>query len=107
MLKSAYGEEMYLHKRSKQGESRYKTMNGKDLSSTSRTEEWTEVIQKYLAKDRTLTVWMIEEMAGISRETVHKILVEDLKKKKVCSFCTSFVNTRSKMSALHHLLNFF
>jgi hypothetical protein len=28
---------------------------------------------------------MLAEMTGINRETVHKILVEDLKKKKVCA----------------------
>jgi hypothetical protein len=28
---------------------------------------------------------MLDEMTGIYRETVHKILVEDLKKKKVCA----------------------
>jgi hypothetical protein len=32
-----------------------------------------------------LSVQIVEEMAGISRETVRKILVEDLKKKKVCA----------------------
>jgi hypothetical protein len=42
-------------------------------------------MQKCLAKDRTLSVWMLEEMTGINRETVRKILVEDLENKKVCS----------------------
>jgi hypothetical protein len=28
---------------------------------------------------------MLEEMTRINRETLHKILVEDLKKKKVCA----------------------
>jgi hypothetical protein len=32
-----------------------------------------------------LNVWLLEEMTGINRETVRKILVEDLKKKKVCA----------------------
>jgi hypothetical protein len=48
-------------------------------------EELTEVIQKCLAEDETLSVWMLEEMTGISRETVCKILIKDLKKKKVCA----------------------
>jgi hypothetical protein len=54
--------------------------------SISRTEESTEIIQKCLAEDRTSSVRMLEEVTGINRETVRKILVEDLKKrKKVCA----------------------
>jgi hypothetical protein len=42
---------------------------------------------------------MLEEMTGIGRETLCKILVDDLKKKRcVCSFCSSFVNCGSKTS---------
>jgi hypothetical protein len=52
--------------------------------STSRTE-LTEVIQKFLAEDQTSSVRMLEEMTGINKETVRKILAEDLKKKKVCT----------------------
>jgi hypothetical protein len=48
-------------KGSKNGESRYKTMNGKASPSTSRREESTEVVQKCLAEDRTLSVRMLEE----------------------------------------------
>jgi hypothetical protein len=54
----------------------------KSRPPTFRTEESTEVIQKCLAEDRTLSVRMLEEMKGINRETVRKILVEDLKTKK-------------------------
>jgi hypothetical protein len=35
-----------------------------------------EVIQKCLAEDQALSVWMFEEMTGINRETVRKMLVE-------------------------------
>jgi hypothetical protein len=49
--------------------------------STSRRDESTEVIQKCLPEDRTLSVRMLGGMRGISREIVLKILVEDLKKK--------------------------
>jgi DNA-binding transcriptional regulator YhcF (GntR family) len=70
-----------------------------DRPSTSRKEEPTEIIQKRLAEERTLSVRMLEEMTGINRETVRKILVKDLEKKKVvCSFCSSFVNAGSKTS---------
>jgi methylthioribose-1-phosphate isomerase len=51
-----------------------------------------------LAEDRTLSVQMLEEMTGNNKETVCKILVEDLKKEKsVCSFCSSFVTAGSKI----------
>jgi hypothetical protein len=49
----------------------------KKTASTSRTKESTEIIQMCLAEDRTLSVQMLEEMTGINKETVCKILVED------------------------------
>jgi hypothetical protein len=91
MLKSTYGEECLSrtsvsewHKRFKEGRESLQDDERKGHPSTSRTEESTEVIQKCLAKDRTLSVRMLEEMTGIIRGTVCKILVIDLKKKKVC-----------------------
>jgi hypothetical protein len=45
----------------------------KSRPSTSRTKESTEDIQKCLAEDRILSVRMLEEMAGINRETVREI----------------------------------
>jgi transposase len=90
ILKSAYGEECLsrtsvfdLHKRFKAGRESLQDHERKGRPSTSRTEESTEVIQKCSAEDRTLSVRVLEELTGISRETVRKILVEDLKKKKV------------------------
>jgi hypothetical protein len=48
-------------------------------------------------KIELLSVRMLEEITGIYKETVRKILVEDLKKKKsVCSFCSSFVKAGSE-----------
>jgi methylthioribose-1-phosphate isomerase len=105
MLKSAYDEECLSrtsvfewHKSFKEGWESLQDDERKGRPSTSRTEESTEVIQKCLAEDRTLSVQMLEEMTGINRETVCTILVEDLKNKKMCSFCSSFVNTGSKTS---------
>jgi transposase len=92
MLKSAHGEECLSrtrvfewHNRFKEGRESLQDDERKGRPSTSRTEELTEVIQKCLAEDRTLRVRMLEEMTGINRKTVSKILVEDLKKKKVCA----------------------
>jgi transposase len=85
MLKSAYDEECLSrtsvfewHKMFKEGRESLEGDERKGRPSTSRTEESTEVIQTCLAEDRTLSVRMLEEMTGINRETVRKILVEDL-----------------------------
>jgi hypothetical protein len=92
MFKSAYDEECLSrtsvfewHEKFKEGLESLRDNEWKGHSSTSRAEDSMEVIQKCLAEDRTLSVWMLEEMTGINRETVHKILVEDLKKEKVCA----------------------
>jgi hypothetical protein len=69
------------HKRFREGQELLQDER-KGCPSTSITEESTEVIQKCLAEDRTLSVQMLEEMTGNNKETVCKILVEDLKKKK-------------------------
>jgi transposase len=72
------------HKRFKEGQESLQDDELKGRPSTSRTEESTEVIQKCLAEDRTLSVRMLEEMTGIKRERererVGKILVDDFKK---------------------------
>jgi transposase len=104
MLKSAYGGECLSrtgvfewHRRFKEGRESLQDDERKGRPSTSRTEESMEVIQKCLAEDRTLSVRMLEEMTGINREKVRKILVEDFKKKKLCArFCSLFVYAVSK-----------
>jgi hypothetical protein len=57
----------------------------KGRPSYSRIEELAEVIQNCLADEQNLSVRLLEEITGINRETVRKILLEDLKKKKVCA----------------------
>jgi hypothetical protein len=71
MLKSAYGEECLsrtsmfkLHKRFKEGRESLQEDEQEGSPSTSRTEESTEVIQKRLAEDQTLSVQMLEEMTN-------------------------------------------
>jgi transposase len=63
MLKSAYGEECLSrttlfewHKRFKEGREALQSNERKDRPSGSRTEEKTEVIQRCLAEDGTLSV---------------------------------------------------
>jgi hypothetical protein len=73
------------HKSSKKGRELLQDDERKNRSSTSRTKESTEVIQKCFAVDRTLNVRMSEEITGINRETVCNILVKYLRKNKVCA----------------------
>jgi hypothetical protein len=61
------------HKRFKEGRESLQGDERKGRPSTSGAEESTEVIQKCLAEDRTLSVWMLEVMSGIGRETVHRV----------------------------------
>jgi transposase len=75
MLKSIYGEECLLkisvsewHKRFKEEQESLQDKEWKGRPSTSRTKELTDDIQKCLAEDRTLSVWMLEEMTGINRD---------------------------------------
>jgi hypothetical protein len=73
------------HKRFKEGQESLQDDEQKGCPSTSRTEESTKVIQKCLTHGRILSDQKLEEVTGINRKTVHKILVEDLKKTKVCT----------------------
>jgi hypothetical protein len=72
-------------KGSKKGKSRYKTMNRKAvLQLTEQKNQWKSFKNVWL-KIELFSVQMLEEMTVINRETVRSILVEDLKKKKVCA----------------------
>ena len=53
-------------------------------AATSRTEENIVKIRQILRKNGRLTVRSIAEQVNIDRETVRKILTEDLDMKKVC-----------------------
>ena len=53
--------------------------------STSRTPEMIEKVQQILAQDQRLTLRLIEEELGISKDTVHTIVRDDLGKGKICS----------------------
>ena len=53
--------------------------------ATSRTEENIAKVRHILRENRCLTVRSIEEEGNIDRETVRKILTEDLDMRKVCA----------------------
>ena len=52
--------------------------------ATSRTEENIAQIRQILRENRRLTVRSIAEQVNIDRETVRKILTEDMDMRKVC-----------------------
>jgi DNA-directed RNA polymerase sigma subunit (sigma70/sigma32) len=53
--------------------------------ATSRTEENIAKIRQIARENRRLTVSSIAEQANIDRETVRKILTQDLDTRKVCA----------------------
>jgi len=53
--------------------------------ATSRTEENIAKVRQIVCENRWLTVRSIEEQMNIDRETVRKILTEDLDMRKVCA----------------------
>lgn len=71
-------------KGSKKGESHYK-INGKAVLQLPEQKNRRKSFKSVWPKIELLSVQILKEMTGINRETVHKILVKDLKKKKVCA----------------------
>jgi len=53
--------------------------------ATSRTEENNAKIRQIVCENRRMTVRSIAEQVNINRETVRKILTEDLDMRKVCA----------------------
>jgi len=53
--------------------------------ATSRTEENIAKIRQIVCENCQLTVRSIAEQVNIDRETVRKVLTEDLNKRKVCA----------------------
>ena len=52
---------------------------------TSRTPDMIERVRQMLAQDRRVTLRLMAEELGISKDTVHTIVHEDLGKQKICS----------------------
>jgi len=53
--------------------------------STSRTPDMIERVRQTLTQDRRVTLRMMAEELGISKDTVHTIVREDLGKRKICT----------------------
>jgi len=52
---------------------------------TSRNETNIEKVSQILRSDRCVSARLIEEMTGIPKSVVHRILTENLGKKKICA----------------------
>jgi len=61
------------------------TTERSECPATSRTEEKIAKVLQIVRENRRLTVRSIAEQVNIDRETVRKILTEDLNMRKVCA----------------------
>ena len=53
--------------------------------STARTDENVESVRRLLTEDRRTTLKMIADRSNIGKETVRRIVTEDLGKRKICA----------------------
>ena len=53
--------------------------------STARTDENVESVRRLLTEDRRTTLQMIPDRLNIGKETVRRIVTEDLGKRKICA----------------------
>jgi len=73
------------------------------LPATSRTEENIAKARQIVRENRHLTVRSIAEHVNIDRETIRKILTEDLDMRKVCKNGPKGVHRRTKAKKSHNL----
>ena len=71
--------------------------------ATSRTEENIAKVRQIVRENRRLTVRSIAEQMNNNRETVKKILTEDLDKRKVCGKMAPKELTEKKAKKSHDL----
>ena len=92
MLVQMYGREAVsrkcVYERFKRFRERKETTEDEPRSgrpSTSRSPEMIEKVRQMLAQDRRLTLRLVVEELGISKDTAHTIVSDDLGKRKICS----------------------
>nr|CAH7735575.1 unnamed protein product [Callosobruchus chinensis] len=73
------------HKRFSEGREEVEDDERTARPVTSRIEENIKKVNEIVRKDRRLSLRMISDLSNIDRETVRKILHEDLKMTKVCA----------------------
>ena len=92
MLVQVYGKEAVSRKcvyewfkRFREGKETTENAPRSGRSSTSRTPEIIEKVRQMLVQDRRLTLRLIAEELGISKDTAHTIFRDDLGEWKICS----------------------
>ena len=92
MLQQVYGDETMSwsrvcewYKRFKEGREDIKDDPRSGRPSTSRTEANVERVRQMVPSDRQLTVRLIANELGMNRNSVWKIITEDLGMRKVCA----------------------
>jgi len=69
--------------------------------STARTEENVESVHCLLTEDLHTTLQMIADCLNIGKETVHRIVTEDLGKRKICArFVPHALTTEQKQERI-------
>ena len=72
-------------KRFRQGKKMTEDEPRSSRPSASKTPETTEKVRQMLTQDQRLTLRLITEELGISKNTTHTIVRDDLCKQKICS----------------------
>ncbi|XP_064486005.1 protein GVQW3-like [Ornithodoros turicata] len=110
MIQTAYGTEAMSRKSVFRWILRFR--DGRDAleydprpvaSKISRNEENVQRVAEVLASDRCISVQPIEELTGLPKTSVHRILTEDLQKRKLCArFVPHVLTSDQKRAGLEH-----
>ena len=74
--------------------------------STARTDENVESVHHLLTEDRRTTLQMIADRLNIGKETVHRIVTEDLGRRKICArFVPHALTTEQKQERVVYCQN--
>ena len=80
---------------------------GGTLASTARTDENVETVHHLLTEDRRTTLQMIADRLNICKETVHRIVTEDLGRRKICArFVPHALTTEQKQERVVYCQDF-
>ena len=105
MLKNVYGDETMSRARAFEWRKRFldcrEDMHDDPKSSrhnTTKTDENIERVRNLMCSDRFLTIRMMAEMLTVNKESVRKVLTEDLGMREVCAKIAPNVLTQMAIS---------
>lgn len=110
MLRKVYGNDVLSRtsvfewfKRFKSGRESVEDDKHTGRPKSSRSEGEVEKIREILKEDRCVSTRLIEDITGIPKSTVHRILTDDLGKKKICArFVPHSLSDDQKMGRAEH-----